>query len=189
MKKITVDELRNYLNNQSQIKKVSMSGTYILLKKVMKYSFKRVHQYADEGEIKNNLRKFYEGAILQHQLKWLEYKLIFADEFQESFKDSSFYNWIRRSYPAVLNVNHDSYSMSLEIAISGKKVEDLMASTKWIIANIFDLFINDTYTRQTENERLNITKHDSYMKMLLCIVAMNFLYMCRTKESLFDHTS
>ena len=69
MKKITVDELRNYLNNQSQIKKVSMSGTYILLKKVMKYSFKRVHQYADEGEIKNNLRKFYEGAILQHQLK------------------------------------------------------------------------------------------------------------------------
>ena len=69
MKKITVDELRNYLINQSQIKKVSKSGTYILLKKVMKYSFKRVHQYADEGEIKNNRRKFYEGAILQHQLK------------------------------------------------------------------------------------------------------------------------
>ena len=92
---------------------------------------------------KENFRNFYEAAFLQHQLKWLGYKLIFADEFHISFKDSSFYNWSKRIFPAVLEINPDSQIMSFVIAISSTKVEGLMASMGSIIAKSFSLFIYD----------------------------------------------
>ena len=86
-KRITVNDLKNYLNGIPQINSISKSGAYILLKKIMKYSFKKAHQIPKKVRSKTICRNFYEATFLQHKLKWLGYKLIFADEFHVSFKD------------------------------------------------------------------------------------------------------
>ena len=131
-----------------QIVTFSKSCAYILLKKVMKYLFKKAHQMSRKMRSKEQCINFYKWVIFQYQLKWFGHKLIFAGGFHANFKDSSFYNWSRRSYSAVLNINHDSFSMSFVIANSYKKVEGLMAFTKLIIAKKFDSLM--IYAKQTK---------------------------------------
>ena len=104
------------------------------------------------------------------------------DESHVSFKDSSFYNWSRHSYPAVLGVNHDSLSMSFVIAISGRKVEGLMESTKWIIAKTLVLFINDIW----EGSRKWESKHHKIWFIFgnAFLHSNNqFVNICRIKKS------
>ena len=181
-KRITVNDLRNYLNGIPQINSISKSGAYILLKKIMKYSFKKAHQIPKKMRSKENCRNFYEAAFLQHKLKWLGYKLIFADEFHVSFKDSSFYNWSRRSYPAVLAVNPDSWTMSFVIEISSTKVEGLMASTGSIIAKTFSLFINEI-CEAIQDREIKPERHYLYLTMHPCIATKNLQNLYRRMKS------
>ena len=68
-KRITMSDLRNYLNGIPQINSISKFGAYILLKKIMKYSSKKAHQFLKKVRSRENCKNFYEAAFLQHKIK------------------------------------------------------------------------------------------------------------------------
>ena len=68
-KRITMNEVRDYLNDIPHINSILKSGAYILLKKIMKYSSMKAHQFPKKVRSRENCKNFYEAAFLQHKLK------------------------------------------------------------------------------------------------------------------------
>ena len=42
--KVTLQSLKNHLNNWEDLEKLSMAGVYFLLKKILKFSYKKAHK-------------------------------------------------------------------------------------------------------------------------------------------------
>lgn len=74
------------------------------------------------------VRDFIEAACLQALLEKRGYSLLYVDEFHFSLHSTKNYNWSRRSTPAMLSVDPETWTMSFVIAISRRKVEGVMAS-------------------------------------------------------------
>ena len=76
--------------------------------------------------------------------------LVYVDEFHVSLRNSKLYNWSSRGSPAIISVNHDSWTMSFIIAISNRGVEGVKAITKSINTEIFIWFLEDIWERLTD---------------------------------------
>ena len=74
------------LKCSSGICKISRTGAYILLKKVLKYTYKRSHKIPKKMRSEEKFRELCEALYIQYFLTVNDYNLIFVDEFHISFK-------------------------------------------------------------------------------------------------------
>ena len=99
---------------------------------------------------KERKRDFFESAYIQYFLEQGGSTLVYVDEFHVSLRNSKLYNWSPRGSPAIISVNHDSWTMSFIIAISNRGAEGVKASTKSINTEIFIWFLEDIWERLTD---------------------------------------
>ena len=84
--KVTISDLQSYLNSNPRLNKISRTGAYVLLKKLMKYSYKKSHKIPKKMKSREKFRELWDAAYLQYYLLINDYHTIFVDEFHMNFK-------------------------------------------------------------------------------------------------------
>ena len=84
--KVIINDLQRHLNAHQEICKISRASAYTLLKKVLKYTYKKSHIIPRKMRSKEKFRELCEALYIQYFLTVNDYSLIFVDEFHISFK-------------------------------------------------------------------------------------------------------
>ena len=140
-----------YLNNNNlSLNKISRTGTYVLLKRVMKYSYISRIKFRKGWNQKRNIVNCVMLSIFNIILKVMTIIQFMLKSFIWISSSTSIYNWIKRGVSLAWFINPDSRSMSFIIAISSMRIEGLITSTSFIISKSFWLIIKDVKCSSTK---------------------------------------
>ena len=90
-----------------------------------------------------NIRKFYESALVKLKLKDIGYELIFIDEFSISSKYHNYLGWSKVGEKGYLMTHQNSLSMYFIIELSAKHFYTIKWSSKAMDSYYFTTFIKE----------------------------------------------
>ena len=138
-----VKEIRNHLLIEENMNPISGSTIIRILKKKLNYRFKKLSTVEGKTTQAQNIRKFYESALVQLKLEDIGYELIFIDEFSISSKYHSYLGWPKVGEKGYLMTHQNSFSMYFIIALSAKHFYAIKGSSKAMDSSYFTTFIKE----------------------------------------------
>ena len=100
--KITISKIKNHLNKDLSLPKLSWTGVRYMMKKIMDYSYKRASSIDKLALSFEKIRLFAEIYYLQDYLENKGYYQILIDEFHADLSKTNGYNWSQKGVKAVL---------------------------------------------------------------------------------------
>ena len=85
--KVTVNQIKKFLELDKSLKKFSSFSIRKILKNILDFRYKTLHETHPKTFMDGNIRQFYESAYLQLKLEADGFEVIYIDEF--SFKHES----------------------------------------------------------------------------------------------------
>ena len=113
------------------------------LKKDLGMSYKTLKILHTKTQNKDQVRTYWEGAIIQSIFVDLEWELIFIDEFNISSHRSKFREWALKDHKPAIVAALDKFSMYFVIAASSQHIYGIMASEKANTAEVFMYFLDN----------------------------------------------
>ena len=116
---------------------------YILRKK-LKYSYKKLSLMKKKLFKEEQIRKFIESALVQLLLNSKGYELMFLDELSINFRQKSIYEWGPIGDNWFQQVHEENFAMSFMIGFSIKRTYGLLGTTVTHTSESFISFINNS---------------------------------------------
>ena len=120
--KISLLRLKTHLQNSINLEPLSLTGIRYMLKKIMKYRYKRSSELNPKTLSSEKIRLFWEISYIQEFLADNHYKLVWVDEFHSNSEHIRGYNWAKWGFKAILPKLSWSSSCNFSIAIDEEKV-------------------------------------------------------------------
>ena len=121
--KITILKLRKYLEDSTNLKVLSSTGTRYMLKNILKYTYKRISNINTKTLSFEKIRLFCETNYIQEFLEVKGYRLIWVDEFHSNMSHIRGYKISHeRVFKAILLIIPSRNAINFTIAIDDNQV-------------------------------------------------------------------
>ena len=120
------------------------------------------------------INDFIEVVFIQFYLENIDVKLIYVYEFHVNMKSTKLWIWNKRSYPSILPIDTDDWSINFVVSFSKFKFKSIMASSTSIKTSNFIWFLRDVWIT-----RMKINKNS---KSIWIIMDNSIVYTNNTTE-------
>ena len=117
------------MENNDNLAPISDWSIRLILKSKLKYSYKKLCFMKRRSLRSENIRKFYESAMVQIQFNDFGYELMYIDEFSINFRHNTAYGWAPLGVKGYLDVNVETFSMSFMVGFSKQRFYGIVGTS------------------------------------------------------------
>ena len=115
---LTISDIKSSIERTEGLPPLSTTSIRKILKKHLRYTYKRAWKLHPRTSTPTNIRKIHESIYIQITLEERGYEMIYLDEFSLSARKYAPYNWAPRGERAYFRPSNQDFTMSFMIAFS-----------------------------------------------------------------------
>ena len=127
------------------LKKFSSFNIRKILKNILDFKYKMLHETHPKTFMDENIRQFYESAYLQLKLEAGGFEVIYIDEFSFNTRKQKYKGWVRKGKHGFLKKIDDDISISCVVAFSRKAIYGIAGSKGALNSQHFIQFLQNLH--------------------------------------------
>ena len=139
----TISNIKSSIERRADLPSLSKTSIRKILKKHLKYTYKKACKINPRTLLPVNIRKIHESLYIQVALEKKNYEIIYLDEFSLSTRKYVPYNWAPRGKQAYSRPCSQDFTMSFIIAFSRIRFYGIMGTMNTGNSKMFLRFIKN----------------------------------------------